>query len=128
MQVLRRVLVGLVLCFAFVVVLASCSNVSKSYADKVNDAYKNGNALTYEEVKKDFGDECIDVTINKGQSGLLIAVKGLTAANYKEKLGKASADEKFDFISITVIQGKCTYAHYAESATAAEVNVGLSKI
>ncbi len=110
------------MCFAFVFVLASCSNVSKSYADKINDAYKNGAALKYDDVKKDFGDECIDLT--KTQTGKLVAVKGLTVTNYKEKLEKASPDEKFELISITVVQGNCTYAIYA-TCTTAEVGASL---
>ena len=118
MKVLRRVLVGLVLGFAFVVVLASCSNVSKSYADKVNEAYQNKTTLKYDDVKKDLGDECIDCTV--GQNGVLVAVKGMTAGNYKEKLDKASPDDKFEFIVITVVVGNCTYAHYA-SGTKTEI-------
>jgi len=123
MKVLRRVLVGLVLCFAFVVVLASCSNVSKSYADKVNEAYQNKTTLKYDDVKKDFGDECIDCTA--GQNGVLVAVKGMTAGNYKEKLEKASSDDKFEFIVITVVVGNCTYAHYA-SGTAGEIIAAIN--
>ena len=123
MKVLRRVLVGLVLCFAFVVVLASCSNVSKSYADKVNEAYQNKTTLKYDDVKKDFGDECIDCTA--GQNGVLVAVKGMTAGNYKEKLEKASSDDKFEFIVITVVVGNCTYAHYA-SGTAGEITAAIN--
>ena len=122
MKKIRNILLGLAMCFAFVFVLASCSNVSKSYADKINDAYKNGAALKYDDVKKDFGDECIDLT--KAQTGKLVAVKGLTVTNYKEKLEKASPDEKFELISITVVQGNCTYAIYA-TCTTTEVGASL---
>ncbi len=122
MKRIRNIILGIAICFTFVFVLASCSNVSKKYADKINDSYKNGAALKYDDVKKDLGDECIDCTTN--QNGMLVAVKGLTVSNYKEKLEKASTDEKFDFISITVIQGNCTYALYA-TGTANEVSSAL---
>lgn len=103
---------GLVgICLAFVVFLASCSNVNQSYADKVNNAYKNNTSMKYEDVKKDLGDECIDVTTN--QNGVLVAIKGVKAGNYQEKLQNAKEDEKFEFITITVVVGNCTYAHYA---------------
>ncbi len=122
MKIVRRLIAGIVVCFAFIVVLASCSNVSKSYADKVNNAYKNGASLKYEDAKKDLGEECIDVTV--AQNGVLIAVKGMTAANYQEKLKNASADQKFEFITITVVIGNCTYAYYA-SGTAAEITSAI---
>lgn len=124
MKVFKRFLLGLALSFTFIFVLASCSKVSKSYADKINDSYKNGSALKYEDVKSELGDECIDVTSNK--NGRLVAVKGINASNYLEKLQKASTDEKFDFISITVVNGDCTYALYA-TGTAGEVLSATTK-
>ena len=122
MKALKRILGSLVICLTFVFALASCSKVNENYANKVNDAYKNGTALKYEDVKNELGDACIDVTVDK--NGLLIAVKGMNQSNYKEKLEKASNDEKFDFISITVVQGNCTYAYYA-TVTASEIKAAL---
>ena len=49
-----------------------------------------------------------------------MAVKGMTAGNYKKKLDKASPDDKFEFIVITVVVGNCTYAHNA-SGTKTEI-------
>ena len=118
MKILKKVLVGLAFCFAFVIVLTSCSNVTKSYSEKINNAYSEHSSMKYDDVKKDLGDECIDLT--KDQSGLIIAVKGMTAANYKEKLEKASSTEKFDFLSITVVKGECQHAYFAE-ATATDI-------
>ena len=118
MKILKKVLLGLTLCFAFVIVLTSCSNVTKSYAEKISNAYSSGNSMKYDDVKKDLGDECIDLT--KDQNGLIIAVKGMTAANYKEKLEKASSTEKFDFLSIPVVKGECQRAYFAE-ATATDI-------
>ena len=123
MKKLKRIFLAIALCFVTVITLASCSKVSKSYADKINNAYQAGNALTYEDVVNELGDECIDSTIAK--NGLLTAVKGLTKENYKEKLNAASSDTKFEFITITVVQGKCTYAHYA-SGTANEALAGIN--
>jgi len=123
MKILRRVFLGVCLCFSFV--LAACSNksnVSQSYADKVNNSYKAGNTLTYETVKSDLNDECIDVTNDK--NGVLVAIKGVPASNYQEKLDKAKDDEKFEFISITVIKGNCTYAYYA-LATKTEITSSI---
>ena len=124
MKVLKRFLLGLALSFTFIFILSACSKVSKSYADKINDSYQNKSPLKYEDVKSELGDECIDVTSNK--NGRLVAVKGINASNYLEKLQKASTDEKFDFISITVINGDCTYALYA-TGTAGEVLAATTK-
>ena len=118
-----KILASLAICLLFVFMLVSCSSVNKKYADKINDAYKNGNALTYEQVKKDLGDECIDST-DKNNNGLIIAVKGMKAEKIEEKLRKASPDEKFEFISITVVVGQCQYAYYA-TGTANEILAGI---
>lgn len=118
MKLFKRIIIGLTICFAFLITLASCSNVSKSFADKINESYQNGNALTYESVKDSLGEECIDLTKDKGQSGLIYAVKGLTAGNYKEKLSDAKMDDKYEFITITLVQGKCTYAYYQNGTRA----------
>ena len=130
MKVIRRILAGLAICCGFVFLLAACSssNVSKNYADKINDSYNGGKgtALTYDAVKKDLGDECIDITvINNGtRNGILIAVKGLTAANYEERLKNASQDEKFDYITITVVQSNCTYANFG-TGTAGDIQASI---
>ncbi len=123
MKRFKKILICFVGCFLFVFALASCSNVNKGYADKINDSYKNGNTLKYESVKKDLGDECIDIT--KDQTGLLIAVNGLTAANYKEKLENAKTEDKFEFISVTVVQGNCTYAYF-QTGTAGEIKSAIN--
>ena len=122
MKLFRKIILGIGLCFTFMLVLVSCSNVNKGYADKINNAYQEKHALTYDDVKRDLGDECVDTTKvqNGTRSGLLIAVKGVTAGEYKERIEKASSDEKFDYISVTVVQGNCTYAYYA-TVTASEI-------
>ena len=124
MKKIKRIFLAIALCFVTVITLASCSKVSKSYADKINKAHENGNDLTYEDVVKDLGDECIDCTTVK--NGMLVAIKGYTKDNYKEKLNAANGDTKFEFITITVVLGKCSYAYYA-SGTANEVLAAISK-
>lgn len=126
MKKLKNILVGFAICFAFVFMLASCSNATKSYSDKINEAYQSGTAITYDEAVKALGDECIDLTkgTESSRSGMLIAVKGMTKDNYEEKIRNASSDSKFDSIAITVVQGRCTYSHFA-SQTAGEVSVSI---
>ncbi len=113
-------------CFGFVFALASCSSskVSKEYADQINSSYTAGTAITYEDAKNALGSECIDVTTGNGTAGLLVAVKGVSNENYREKLNNQDPNTKYDFIAITVVQGKCTYALFA-NGTASEVNTSL---
>ena len=74
------------ICLAFVFFLTSCSNVSRDHADKINNAYKNQTTMKYDDVKKDLGDECLDITTN--QNGLLIAVKVIKAENVEKRVIK----------------------------------------
>ena len=48
----------------------------------------------------------------------------MTSENYKDKVQRASDTEKFDIVSITVVQRKCTYAHYF-TGTKAEIEVSI---
>ena len=127
MRKFRNILLSLALAFVFVITLASCSKVSKSYADKINEGFKNGNCLTYQEVKDELGDECIDATHNNANSGLLIAVKGVTRDNYREMLAKADSTTKYEVLAITVVQGQCQNANYA-SGTLAEALAGIDSL
>ena len=43
--------------------LASCSNISESYAEKINKAAEAGEHYTLEKVKEDLGDEAVDITV-----------------------------------------------------------------
>ena len=116
-------IISICLLLVLAVMIVSCSSISRNYADKINESYKNGNALTYEEVVNTLGNECIDVTTNK--NGMLVAVKGLNKDNYKEVLQHTDEHTKYEFITITVVTGKCTYAHYA-IGTATEVLGGIA--
>lgn len=123
MKALRRILVSFALVFVALITLASCSNATQSYADKINKRYSEGNAITYEDAVADLGDECINVTVAK--NGVLVAINGYTKDNYEEKLNSADENTKFKFIVITVVTGKCTYAHYA-TGSAGEVKAALN--
>ena len=127
MKKLRNIFIAMAACFAFVFALASCSGskVSKDYADKINNSFSAGTLITYEEAKNALGNECIDVT-DGGQNGLLVAVKGVTNENYKEKLNIQDANTKYDYIVITIVQGKCQRALFA-TGPASEINNSLIK-
>ncbi len=109
--------------------LASCgSNVTEAYAEKVNDAAKAKEALTYEQVLKDLGDEAIDVTADipvLGRGGLIIAVKGIDTSKYKDLEGEDAVMEQLEadmdkleegktveVITIIIAGGKATTANY----------------
>lgn len=90
------------------VLLVACSNVSQKYADKINTAAKDGEAITLEQVRKDLGDECIDLTLL--QSGVIIAVKGCkTEEDLKKKLEE---EDNVEGIIVTILAGKATAAAY----------------
>lgn len=119
MNRVKKILLSLAVAFAFVITLASCSKVSQSYADKINEAAKTEEKITYDEAKEALGDELVfDV------AGQMIAVKGITKENYKEKLNEADGDTKFSVIMVNTLLGKCVSASYAEF-TANEVKAKL---
>jgi hypothetical protein len=93
-----------------VFVLASCSNVSESYAKKVNEAADKGEHFTYAEVLEDLGDEAIDLLGNK-YANIIIAVKGCkTVEELKAKFEEAEGD--VEGIIITIAADKATKAEY----------------
>ena len=128
MNRIKKVLLGLALAFVCVVTLASCSKVSQSYADKINDAAKNNEAISYETAKSDLGDECFDV-LNNSILNVLVAVKGykndITWEELDKKLDELDKDTKVSCIIITVAAGKCTTALYF-SGSAAEVEAKIA--
>ncbi len=127
MKVLRRGLVGIALCFAFVFLLASClgSKVSKSYANDINKAAMDKNYVTVETAKKDLGKECNDWTI--GGNGLLFAIKGYDNIEDEKAFNKlVYSDEKakYEVIIIKCLDEKCVSAYYVEG-TGEEVSAKL---
>lgn len=124
MKIFKRVLLGIALAFVCVFTLASCSKVSQSYADKINDAAKDGEYVSIGDARDALGDECIELTVLN--TGVLAAVKGYNKDNYKEKLDAADENTKFEYIVIYVAAGNCTGATYG-SGSAAEVKAAMSK-
>lgn len=75
MKKLFKGLASVLAAFVLLVSLASCSKVSQSYADKINKAVEDGEALTVEQVQKDLGDEAQSYVI--AGMGVIVAVKGI---------------------------------------------------
>ena len=73
---MKKILMTFIMIFS-VVLLASCSNVTQSYADKINTAAENKEYYAYADVLEDLGDEAIDMTFLK--TGIVVAVKGVTS-------------------------------------------------
>ncbi|MBP5649322.1 MAG: hypothetical protein J6X29_04895 [Clostridia bacterium] len=97
--------------------LIACGSVSKDYADKINNAAKNKEHLTYSAVIGDLGDPAVNgvVTLGgSGESGACIWYKGCkTVSEAKEKKDKG---EKIESITITFLDGKATAAVYLADA------------
>ena len=117
-----KVLALLACSLAFVFALASCSNVSQSYADKINEAAKNNEHISYDDAVDALGDECVDFTLAvlNNHTGALIAVKGVKKDEYEAKVKNATAEEaeKLEAIIIVVLLDKCTSATYTNAKDA----------
>ncbi len=59
-------IISLIMVVVFVgAALVACSNISQSYADKINKAAENDEHITYTQVLEDLGENAVDVTIAK---------------------------------------------------------------
>ena len=114
--VMKKIVSLIMVCVLMTFVLVSCgSNISESYAKKINDAAKGDKAYTYEEVMADLGDEAIDVTVEVmllGRTGVIIAVKDVKSREDVEKLIDEGKDVKG--IIITIAADKAISAKYGE--------------
>ena len=90
--------------------LASCSNVSESYAKKVQKAADSGEHYTLAQIKEDLGDEAIELTILG--NGVVIAVKGCTSV--EEIQAKFESNETVKGVVIGVALNKAISATYKE--------------
>ena len=90
--------------------LASCNNVSESYAEKVNKAAENGEHYTLETIRKDLGDEAVEIIAFN--TGVIVAVKGCESLD--DIKTKINDGETVKGILITVLAGKATGAKYQE--------------
>lgn len=99
---------------AVVASLASCSNVTQDYADKIVEKAEDKKNYTYEEVMKKLGDEAINGTIEVAgyRVGVIIGVKGIKT---KEDLqAKIDAGDDVEGIVVTIANGKATTARYGK--------------
>ena len=103
-----------VLLLGCVFAFASCSNISESYAKKINKAAEAGEHYTYEDVKKDLGEDVVDVTISLlgSTNGVLVAVKGVSSLDELED--KIDSGETVKGIIVTIVNNKATEAVYKE--------------
>lgn len=88
--------------------LVACSNVSAKYADKINKAAKDGEAITLDQVRKDSGDDRVEIIILN--SGVIISVKG--CKKLEDLQTKLDNGEDVEGIVITVLASKATAAEY----------------
>lgn len=109
---MKKLWKALVTCFAClgIVLLVGCSNVSQSYADKINEEAKDddGVYITLDQVRKDLGDEAVEILLLN--SGLVIAVKGCTSLDQIKE--KVDAGEDVEGIVITILNKNATAASY----------------
>ncbi|MDE6047811.1 MAG: hypothetical protein K2M08_00785 [Anaeroplasmataceae bacterium] len=95
------------------ILLVACSNVSQRYADKINNAAKNGEPITLEQVQKDLGDDRVDILILG--NGVIISVKGCKSVeDIKQKIDDGKDVEG---IIVTIALSKATSAEYRKITT-----------
>ena len=114
MKKIFKALGALIASGAVVVSLASCSNVTQDYANKIVEKANDSKNYTYEEVMKKLGDEAINGTIEVAgyRMGVVIGVKGIKT---KEDLqAKIDAGEDVEGIVVTIANGKATTARYGK--------------
>ena len=95
---------------AMVFALASCSNISQSYADKINKAAEDGEPFTKAQVLEDLGEDAFEVNLLIG--GVVIAVAGCDSIDDVE--AKIDNGETVKGIIVTIVLGKATSAKYGE--------------
>ncbi len=129
MNRIKKVLLGLALAFVCVITLASCSKISQSYADKINNAAEKKEYVTVADAKDALGDEGFDITL--AGTGVLLAVKGykndITWAELDAKLDALDKDTKVEAIIIGCFANNCVSAAYI-SGTAAEVEAKIAEL
>lgn len=91
-------------------VLASCSNVSQSYADKVNEAAENKEHFTKAQVLEDLGEDAFEVDLVIG--GTIMAVKG--CKSWEDVEAKLDEGETVKGIVVVIAFDKAVSAEYRE--------------
>ena len=105
-KIIAVAMVAVMLCMA----LVSCSNISESYANKINKAADNDKHYTLEEVRKDLGDDAVEVIVLG--TGAVIAVKGCDSLDDIED--QIEDGKTVRGIIVTFVAGKATKAKYSE--------------
>ena len=109
---MKKVLSLLLVCAMMVLTLASCNKASKDYANKVNEAAKSREYLTYETVMDDLGEDAVSFINPFVNSGWVLLVDDCdTAEDIKELLEK---DKTVKGLRITITLGKATKAVYTK--------------
>ncbi len=90
--------------------LASCSNISQSYADKVNKAAEDGEAYTSDKVKEDLGENAVEIALMG--TGAIVAVDGCKSLS--DIQAKINDGQTVKGIVVTIVLGKATKAVYKE--------------
>ena len=107
-----RGMLAAIACFGLIL-LVSCSNVSQSYADKINNAAKDGEAISLDQVRKDLGDDRAEIIF--AGSGAIIAVKG--CKSLEDIKTKVDNGEDVEGIIVTILLNKATSAEYRKITT-----------
>ncbi len=97
-----------------VLALVSCSNISQSYADKINAAAEKDEHILYSQVKEDLGEDIADITVTLlgSTNGAVIAAKGCKSVD--DIKAKLDAGETVQGIVVTILNNKAVSAKYKE--------------
>ena len=109
MKLVKRLSLFAVL-LAFVFTLASCSNVSQKYADKINKAAEEGKHYTLSQVQEDLGEEAVSIIVPVINTGVVIGVKGCTSVD--EIKAQLEAGKETKGLVIIIAGGEATSATY----------------
>ncbi len=90
------------------ILLVACSNVSQKYADKINNAAKNGEPIALTQVQKDLGDDRVELLVLG--NGVIISVKGCKSVDDIKK--KLDEGKDVEGIVVTIALSKATSAEY----------------
>ena len=99
-----------VMLLAMVFTLASCSNISESYANKINKAAEEDKHFTKAQVLEDLGDEAFEANFLVGS--VIVAVAGCDSL--EDVQAKIDNGETVKGIIVTIFLDKATHAKYGE--------------
>lgn len=116
---MKKFFKALTVAFAMVglLVLASCSKVSQSYADKINKAAEKGENISLVDVRKALGEDALDGTVLG--TGFIVSVKGHSLNSeddWKKLATEVGDDDEIEVIVVTILANKATAAKYYKGA------------